>query len=243
MTLGIRQRRAERKRRWRFLSRLLLVAVIVGAGALLYQTGAEISKGQIAGLEAEIARLAARERELGERNARLEVATADAQRAQAKAQARYEADVPQGKARELQALTGDLLGRGVAAERIGRMIEAAGRKLDCADEPATRRFLVRTPIYRGANDAVTFADNAITVTAAGNSARNNSGAPEAWFDPAQPVTVKFVEIGGTPSEVSGLLPLHHSVLWNDAEYRFAAVAADQRGFLNVSATRCGLPAE
>lgn len=221
----------------------LLIAAIGGLGALLYQTGAEISHGRVAGLEAEIARLADRERELGERAARLEIELAAARRETAHWKARYAADMPTGKARDLLVLAGDLLAQGVAAERIGQMMERAGRKVDCSGEPATRRFLVRTPIYRGANNAVTFANNAITVTASGASATDSSGNPEAWFDPALPINIRFTEIGGTPQEINGVLPLHHSVLWHDGEYRFSLVAAEQRGFVNVSAEHCRLQAD
>jgi hypothetical protein len=240
MTLGIRQRRAERRRRLRAARWALVVASIAGFGVGSYQMGAKIAHGRIGGLEDEISRLSARERDLGERAARLEVELSAAQAELARWQARYEADVPTGKARELHALMGKLLRQGVAAERIGLMIEAAGRDLDCVDEPSTRRFLVRTPLYRGANDAVTFAANAITVTAAGVSARDPNGNPEAWFDPAQSVKISFAGLGGATSEVSGMLPLHHTMLWNGAEYRFSIVAAEQRGFVYASADRCSL---
>lgn len=241
MTLGIRQRRAERKRRWRVMRGLLIVGAIVALGAISYQTGAEISKGGVASLESEIEQLNKRERELGRRNARLEIDLAAARKDLAQWQTRYDADVPRGKAHDLMLLTGKLLEQGVGAERIGMMISAAGQKLDCAAAPATRRFLVRTPIYRGANDAVTFAENAITVTANGVSATSAGGKPEAWFDPASPVTVRITTIGGTPSEVIGTLPLHHTMLWNDSEYRFSIVKAEQRGFVLASADRCRLP--
>lgn len=241
MTLGIRQRRAERQRRWRVVRGFLIVGGLVAYGFIAYQTGAEISHGRISGLESEIARLTAREAELGERAARLEVDLDAARNDLVQWQTRYDADVPSGKAHDLMLQTRALLDQGVAAERIGRMIAAAGAKLKCAGEPATRRFLVRTPIYSGANDAVTFADNAITVTARGASATNGEGRPEAWFDPAKPVTLRVTAIGGETSEATGLLPLHHSVLVNDAEFRFALVSAEQRGFVLASADRCALP--
>ena len=243
MTLGIRQRRAERRRRWRVVRVLAIVGAIAALGGIAYQTGAEISHGRIAGLESEIDRLTVRDRDLGERNARLAVDLEAARNELAQWQTRYEADVPRGKAHELMELTDRLLDSGVAAERIGMMIAAAGKKLDCSGEPATRRFLVRTPIYRGANDAVTFADNAITVTASGASAKNADGRPEAWFDAGEPVTLTVTAIGGGRSEANGVLPLHHTLVWQDAEYRISVVAADTRGFVLASVERCLLPGQ
>lgn len=241
MTLGIRQRRAERQRRWRVIRGLAIIVGLAAYGFIAYQTGAEISHGRITGLESELSRLTTRERELGERGARLEVELAAVREELVKWQTRYDADVPSGKAHELMQQTRALLDNGVAAERIAMMITAAGAKLECSGKPATRRFLVRTPIYSGANDAVTFADNAIIMTARGASATNRAGQPEAWYDPAAPVTLRISTIGGETSEVTGLLPLHHTVLWNDAEYRFSVVAAEQRGFVLASADRCDLP--
>jgi len=242
MTLGIRQRRAERERRWRVIRGLLVIGAIAALGAASYKVGAEISQKRVAGLEDEIEGLSTRERDLGERNARLEVELAETQRDLVQWQTRYDADVPAGRAHELMLQTAKLLDEGVDPDRIALMIAAAGQKLSCAGEPAVRRFFVRTPIYRGANDTVTFADSAITVTASGPSMTDANGNPESWFDPAEPVTVRFTTLGGEPSEATGKLPLHHTILWQGAEYRFAIVAADQRGFIRAAADRCVLPA-
>ncbi len=111
---------------------------------------------------------------------------------------------------------------------------------DCKGEPATRRFLVKTPIYQGANDSVNFAANTITVTASGVSATDDAGNPEAWFDPALPITVQFAELGGGQSDVQGILPLHHSLVINDREHKFSIVAG-ARGFANVTGDECRYP--
>ena len=74
----------------------------------------------------------------------------------------------------------------------------------------------------------------------GQSATSASGQPEGWYDPAKPVVLKFSHLGGESSEVTGMLPLHHSMLVGDSEYRFTATAGD-RGFINVTADRCKFP--
>ena len=48
--------------------------------------------------------------------------------------------------------------------------------------------------------------------------------PEAWFDPAKPVTVFFTRLGGETTSTVGVLPLHHAVVVGDLEYRFSVVA-------------------
>ena len=104
----------------------------------------------------------------------------------------------------------------------------------------TRRFLLQTPLYNGANRSVSFANNTVTVEGEGESARDSDGKPEAWYDPAKPVRIRFTMIGGETSEVSGKLPLHHSVVADGAEQRFSVVAGE-RGFVEIVGDRCRFP--
>ena len=105
----------------------------------------------------------------------------------------------------------------------------------------TRRFLLQTPISRGAHASVSFADNAITVTGAGESARDADGNPEAWFDPAEAVRIAFTLPGGEESASEGLLPLYHTVTIGDKAHKFAMVQAETRGFVNVAEQVCDYP--
>ncbi len=50
-------------------------------------------------------------------------------------------------------------------------------------------------ISRDANDSVTFAGGAITITGDGKAARNENNQPEAWFDKNEPVTLNFIHLG------------------------------------------------
>ena len=60
-------------------------------------------------------------------------------------------------------------------------------------------------------------------------------------DPFENMGAQMVrEVAAKTSEVAGELPLYHSMLVGDSEYRFTAVAGD-RGFLNVTADRCKAP--
>ncbi len=88
---------------------------------------------------------------------------------------------------------------------------------------------------------MTFADNAITVIGEGEPAVNAANQPEAWFDPAKPLTVHFSRLGGQTSKATAKLPLHHSVVLGKYEYRFTVTAGNTRGFVNVTADRCTFP--
>ena len=89
---------------------------------------------------------------------------------------------------------------------------AARNERECVEAPATRRFVIQTPIYDGPNDSVSFAENTITATAQGRLATDEAGNPEAWFDPVHPIKLSFTGIGGERTDVEGILPLHHAMV-------------------------------
>ena len=240
-TYGERQR----QRRWRRLGTNLIVAVlavvvIFALGRYAYNTGTDLARSDVVRLEQEIIALSDRQREMETENNELhgELA-AEKMRVQDLRQL-YERDVPTGAIKQLLKLSRQKLAEGVDIERLAFVVGAAENTRDCKGQPATRRFLVQTPIYQGANDSVNFAANTITVTASGISATDDAGNPEAWFDPALPITVQFAELGGGQSDVQGILPLHHSLVINDREHKFSIVAG-ARGFANVTGDECRYP--
>src|SRR3546814_13154121 len=97
----------------------------------------------------------------------------------------------------MMTLVQEKLKAGADEERLAFLVAAADKPRSCDGEPETKRFIVTTELQSGgANDAVSFGDRAITVTAVGAPARNAGGDLEAWFDPQQPVTVTFTQLGG-----------------------------------------------
>src|SRR3546814_9270416 len=72
-------------------------------------------------------------------------------------------------------------------ERLAFLVAAADKPRSCDGEPDTKRFIVSTELQSGgANDAVSFGERAITVTAVGAAARNANGNLEARYDPQKP---------------------------------------------------------
>lgn len=78
------------------------------------------------------------------------------------------------------------------------------------------------------------------MTAQGIASVDAAGNAQAQFDPAQPVVVRFAQLGGATSEASGLLPLHHAVIIGDREYRFSIVTG-AAGMMKVTGGRCSYP--
>ena len=155
-------------------------------------------------------------------------------------QARYDRDAPQGELRELHRRMVGLIDSGVPQERIAALLSHAEARPQCQDGPVTRRFILPVSATRGVNNAVGFADRTITVTGRGAPVRSEDGNPEAWFDPAEPVTLHFTLVGGRRKEISGRLPLHHSLVLEGREHRFTA-RPGPRSFVLVTWVGCELP--
>lgn len=243
MAITIRQSRAldRRRRRLRFLKWIVVIGGLGGLGLAAYESGSTLARRDVTRLEQQVADLHGDAELLKKQNARLAGDAGTVRLREQELQRRYKADVPDGDARVLLSQVQKRLAAGVSAERLSFMIAATTDQPVCDGKPVTKRFAVRTPLTRGANDTAGFAGRAITVSASGSSAMNANGAPEAWYDANKPVIVRFVALGGKSITVDGMLPLHKSVVHNGNEYRFVAAIGDRRGFLDVTADRCDFP--
>lgn len=241
MSLGFRDQKEARRRRWRVIRFVITLTVLIGLGVFAYRTGSFLAQRETVRLQADVARLDAEVTRLSSEKAQAEERMAAAQKAEAEWRDRYETEVPTGDERKLLDSIREQTGKGADPARIAFLISTAAQERDCEADAVTKRFLPRTAISVGASDAVTFAEGAIVVTGEGEPATNADGQPEAWFDAGKPVTLRFIQAGGAASEVAGMLPLHHSVVRGDREYLFNIVAGERQGFVTVSAVRCAFP--
>ncbi len=242
MSLGFRedQKRRRRRMRWTLFKWTVALCLIAAAGVWAYREGSRLARSEVGDLEGEIASLRSGLADLERQNAEQRLAI-EAQRAEAERwRQRYEREVPTGERKELVDLVHARLAAGVSLERLRFVIDAAQDKDDCIADPVTKRFLVRTPLYSGPDDTVRFAGGALLVTGHGVSARDSLGNPEAWFNPAEPVTVRLGHISGKTSEVAGQLPLQHSMVVDDREHRFNFTRG-ARGFVEVTSQECRYP--
>ncbi|MCP5372757.1 MAG: hypothetical protein H6907_13595 [Hyphomicrobiales bacterium] len=242
MSLGLRESRRARKQRFRraVVKWLFVVALIGAAGYYAYETGSVLAQRKVTSLEKEVSELQAKVDGLQAKATELEGALGDSRRTSAEWRSRYQREVPTGQAKELFDLLQGKIAAGVAADRLAFVVKSAENPRDCEEEPVTKRFIAQTPLYQGANDSVGFHNNTITVTAVGESAKDPEGNPFAWVDTALPLKIRFTTIGGKSEEIEGKLPMHHSVIAGEWEYRLTLVAGGQ-GFVRVSTTRCKYP--
>ena len=215
------------------------IIVLLSVAAFAYQTGIEQIQSREARLEARIVELETQNETLRDEVAQLDGAAEQVRARHADLLERFNREVPTGILRQLTDIVAQELDDGVHPDRIEMMITAAAQPTECSDGE-TRRFIVATPLYRGSNTSVAFADGRITVTAEGENVQTTGGTIQGWFDPAKPISVTFTLIGGESSEVTGTLPMQHALLLGDEEYRFT-VAEGERSFVNVTADACEVP--
>ncbi|MCY3753433.1 MAG: hypothetical protein OXG99_05000 [Alphaproteobacteria bacterium] len=242
MAIGLKEgrRMAARARRWTLVKRVMLLVALLAIAVFAYETGATRTQYRIERLEerlaaqdAAIARLEAEKEELDRRRLA-------AVQNEMTLQARYDRNVPTGKRKEVFELLLERIDAGLEEERITFLLREAEAEPDCDPEPVTKRFVLATPLHDGANASAQFAEGTITVTGEGQAELTEAGLPEAWFDPAAPVMLRFTAIGGDATEARGKLPLDHSLRLAGDEYRFAA-RAGPRSFVHITALRCDFP--
>lgn len=151
-------------------------------------------------------------------------------------ESQYNRDVPQGDLGLLTALVKEQLDKGLAVERMVQIIRAAQPPKNCS-QPVNKRFILSTPEYKGPESAITFADGTVTVTGSGESSISSKREKEAWFDPGKPVKINFTIIGGKKEIKTGLLPMHHTLIVRNKEYRFT-ISEGPRSFIVISSDNC-----
>lgn len=243
MTLGLYEERARRRQRvrWNTIKWILGLGLVGGAGFLAYDSGSSLAEQELAAQAARLSEYEATVDKLERETARLRYALENSESRMGAQRTRYQRDVPQGRIAELLELAQKKLKAGVTPERLAFLISSAANQRDCDGGPVSKRFIVKTPLYSGANDWVGFAKSTITVTAVGASARDAEGKAESWFDPAQEVTISFTHIGGKTTRKTGVLPFQHAMVVGDREHRFQVLAGEKRGFVEVAADSCRFP--
>jgi hypothetical protein len=223
---------------WRAIRLVFALAVLTGVSLFAFQLGVEDERSRSGRLADDAARLTETNQALTQANVQLRAQTQQGEARRRELEAAL-SGVPRlsDGARMLLPVLEKKLGEGLDARRVADMLAVLGQPLDC-EAPESKRFLVRTPLTAdGPNTSVGFAGGQVTVTGQGVAAKSAEGRPEAWFDVAEPLTVRFTQIGGRTTEAAGKLPLHHTVAAGGGEHRFSVMAAT-RGFVQVTSERC-----
>tara|TARA_R110001592_G_scaffold79054_1_gene236679 strand:- start:10856 stop:11581 length:726 start_codon:yes stop_codon:yes gene_type:complete len=151
----------------------------------------------------------------------------------------YDELLSDGTMKDLVSLVRQQIDQGVDAERLKSVILSARPPQNCSNSE-TKRFIVNTPVYQGPSSKVSLPKSVIVVTGKGTSAQNSLGKKEAWFDPGKPVELLFDVKDGQSETKKGVLPMYHSLVIEDKEYRFT-MKAGEKSFVTVSYDYCDYP--
>jgi hypothetical protein len=228
------------------LRRWTLAGLLVLGGLLLaFWFGREVGgfegQARIASLEAQLGELEARIRNADLERARVEQRLAEADR---QARARIDslvARVPQGELGGLVDLLRARLDGGVPAERLRFVVEQARPGRSCREGVDRRRLSPRLPSEVTPLQTAAFLDNRITISATATPAVAADGTPQSWFDPASPVEIRILRIGGNIELVTNTLPFGHSVVADDREYRFNFASGAKNNMLEITLQDCAYP--
>ncbi|MDA8230806.1 MAG: hypothetical protein M0006_05655 [Magnetospirillum sp.] len=217
---------------FKLLKLALFLATIGAAAFYAYEVGQKLALDEVGGLRRQIDDLTAAETGRKEAITRLSAQLDETKKRADDYQAKYQQLAPSSDVEDILTLVRGKLASGLDAKRLAFVIQQAEPPRHCGDA-ATKRFMVKTAKFSGSSTWVRFAD-LITITANGIGA--NAGN-EQWYDPDMPVAVTFTAIGGKESRIEGKLPLQHSMVVKNGEYRFT-IAPGARGFVEVTGDRC-----
>lgn len=225
--------RAERRQRLvGGLVKLSLFCGLLGTTAFYaYHVGVHVAQDEMAEMSAKLQQEAHDDSQAAAELARLQTALAAARREAEQFRGLYQRNQPSAEAAELMRLVQEKLGAGLPRDRLAFFIQAAETPAKCG-EVVAKKLAVRVGSKGGEEVRFGEAGAALAVTAEGAPAEAGKA-----FDPAKPVTLRFAPAGGKPSQVTGTLPLTHTVLTRNYEQRFT-ITAGGKGVLQLSGDRC-----
>ncbi len=241
MSLGLYD--TERRHRRRMLASIfrfgLVIVLLVVTSAISYRYGVRQVETDEARLLAEVEALRTAKSNLESDALRHQSEVRTVEIRYEELQRRFEAEMPTGALRELTALARERLAEGLDPERLAFYIREANDPRDCSPMDS-KRFVMPTPAYQGADGTVSFNNGRISVTGLGANAIAENGGIQGWFDPAKDVAITLTVIDGETETITGVLPLYKSIVLEDKEFRFA-FQQGRRSFIQVTADRCAFP--
>jgi hypothetical protein len=223
----------------RAINSLLLAALLVISMGVGYWLGKENSGYANRALRIEVSELKSRidQDEKIITNLRADAQTAGLRYNQLKEI--YEEKMGEGSFPELVNLLKLQLNKGINADRLEQAIRAARPPENCT-EPKTSRLIVKTGAYSGAESQASVADGNVLIKVIGEQFINDEKKPETWFDPTLPVLVHFDLSEGRSETRKGTLPLHHSIIIDDREYRFT-LSEGAASYVDITYDSCAYP--
>ena len=216
------------------------IMVIVAVGMTSFWLGRQHAIFQINSLKKETEEMRSQSSVLQDELTKLRAETQTATSRFDQLQQQYQKELPEsGPVRDVVNLVTKQISDGMSAERLAFVIRSARPPNNCTD-PASKRFMVKTPAYTGPDSSASFGEGAVLISGIGASTRNQKGEPQAWFDASQPVTVTFKSTDGLQEKKTTLLPIQYSMIAKGREYRFT-LSEGEKSFVKVTYDSCDYP--
>ncbi|HPD82657.1 MAG TPA: hypothetical protein PLK85_02470 [Alphaproteobacteria bacterium] len=211
----------------------MLISILIG-----FWFGKQYGAEKLITLNDQVKSLTEERNDLQQNVTELSAATQTANKRYEQLQEEVASIIPEGPMQDLVTLVREQLKQGMDPERLSFVIRSARPPTGCVD-PDIKRFVINTPAYNGPKSVASIAEGAVQIEGSGSSARNGKNMPEAWYDPAKKVEISFTANGKTEVK-KGTLPLRHSVVVKDREYRFT-IEPGARSFAKVTYDSCAYP--
>lgn len=231
-------RRYKERAAQRMASMLAMLAVILLSGLVGFWIGKQYGAGHVITLKDEVIALTQERNTLQEQITEATAAAQTANKRYEQLQEEVESILPAGPMQDIVTLVREQLKQGMKPERLSFVIRSARPPTGCVD-PDSKRIVISTPANKGPKSIALIADGLIEISGAGQSARNQNGQPEAWYDPAKRTEIYF-RYDKKMEVKKGVLPLRYSVVAGDREYRFT-IEAGARSFAKVTYDSCSYP--
>lgn len=232
MSLGLAHRKELQKRRsqrfWTLFKFIFFLITVIGCSYFAFDTGQKIALQNIVYDENKFAKQTE-----GLEKMRIELGNTEA------ALNKIQKLLPNAEIQNLLRVINQKAADGIPPERMATLIAGISGDVKCDELPLSKRFVITTPVSQQIDSAVSFYRGLITITGKGSPTLNENGNPEAWFDPTKQITASFTLPGGETQKATGTLPLYHSVIVKEKEYRFAIISG-RRSFADITVRSCDL---
>ena len=232
MSLGLVHKRELQKKRtkrfWSLTKFILASSICSGIGYYSYEVGISIAHEEVliwkSRYEVQVAESDKLKIELGNERATID---------------QISKQLPNQESRDLLNLVTQRTNEGVDISHMKTILNGISKDTKCFIKMDTKRFSILTPISTESLSTASFYQGLITLSGRGSPTLNENGTPEDWFDSAKKITVSFVMPGGNKQDITGILPLFHSVVSGRSEYRFS-ITNGRTSYVNASVQQCGL---
>ena len=228
-----RYKNRSKQRAAAFFRFILMLVFLVGIGFFL---GRQFSVGESRDIKSELKTMRAERSGLEEQITDLKAQVQTAKVRHDDLQKAHDELLPEGDVGALIDLLNSKLQSGLSADRLNYILRTAGSPRSCT-EPDVKRFVLPTPSFKGPDNKISIADGIIKIKGQGESARNENGDPEAWYDASKKVYVQFISRDTPNEQKKATLPFSHSMVIADKEYRFR-VESGAKSFVKITYDVC-----